>query len=113
MQVLGPSGERWKLAHELIRCGEAEVICGSVSIMRDTSGPRASGAIQVSILSIHPVEIPKERQAAEVAEGRATVRQLLETDVRLQALFDEFGVSLAYFADYGNGRVLITDLPPD
>lgn len=112
MQVLEPSGERWEFALELIRSGEAEVTYGSVSIMRDTSGPRASGVIQVSILSSHPVEIPKERQAAEVAEGRATVRQLLETDVRLQALFDEFGVSLAYVADYGNGRVLIADLPP-
>jgi len=66
----------------------------------------------ISILSRHAVEIADELQVNEVEAGRRVVERLITADDRLQSLFDEFGVTWAYVADYGSGRVLITDLPP-
>ena len=112
VEIAEPAGERWELALDLIRSGESEVICEAVSLWRDTSGPPATGRIMISILSRHAVEIADELQVNEVEAGRRVVERLITADDRLQSLFDEFGVTWAYVADYGSGRVLITDLPP-
>ena len=114
VEIFEPSGERWELALDLLRSGEDEVTCESVGLRRNTSGPRATGHIDVSILSRHPAEVgvATERQQSEVEAGRRVVHRLTTGDQRLQSLLDEFGVTWAYVADYGNGRVLITNLPP-
>lgn len=109
MEIIGPDGDRWELAIELLRSGEAEVFCRGVSLWRSTAGPQADGRIQVSILTNLPAPSP-ERRIQEIASGREVVATLVAADGRLGALLDEFGSEWSYVHDYGNGRVLLEAL---
>jgi len=103
-------GQRWELALELLRSGESEVLFRGVSLWRSTGGPRADGRIRVSVLTRTGPDAPCERRAQEIDRGRQAIAELLASDGRLEALFDEFGTTWSYVSDDGHGRVLLEDI---
>lgn len=113
MEVDRVGGERWELAFDLLASGESEVLYRGVSLWRSTAGPRADGRIHVSILTSAGPGLSAARRDEEVARGRQAISDLIGSDRRLEDLLAEHGTTWAYVHDYGNGRVLLEDLPEE
>ncbi len=108
-----PHGERWELALSILAGGEGLVSIGGLTLLRDASGPRATGQMFVEIRARNtPASITEAGAIADIESGLDQFDALLD-DERFAALVDEYGVACAYVDDYDTGRVLLATVAAD
>lgn len=108
-----PHGERWDLALSILAGGEGLVSIGALTLLRDASGPRATGQLCVEIRARNtPASISEAGAIADIASGMDQFDALLDDD-RFASLVDEYGVVCAYVDDYETGRVRLATVAAD
>lgn len=93
--------------------GEGLVSIGALTLMRDSSGPRATGQLFVEIRSRNTAaSISTAGAIADIEGGLDQFDELLD-DARFAALVDGYGVACTYVDDYDTGRVRLATITAD
>jgi hypothetical protein len=101
-----PTGDRWRLAIDLLRDGGGQVRFGSLHLARWIGFPTADEKIHIGVRALSGTA-PHDGAEAAVEQGLGQLRELRAANAKLDMLLDEIGVAVEYVYDYDNGAVTL------